>query len=73
MVDRMYITRGKIEGSTYIILSTDKSPTLTKLNYGIPDSYIKRMIQRRKTCKVPLGDFVRSPWTDWLKEKDKNY
>lgn len=72
MVENIRVTHGNIEGSTYVFLSTEQAPTVTSKSYGLSDNYIRRMIYRRKTCKVPPRIFVPSPWTKWLQEKNKN-
>lgn len=72
MVDRIHITQGKIEDSTYIFLSNEKPPIVRSLRYGLSDKEINKIIRKRRTCKVDPSSFVPSPWTFWLKEKKKN-
>lgn len=65
----MHLALGHIEGSTYLLLSSDTPPIVTNIRYGQLDRDIDRMARKRRTCKVPERSFASSPWTDWVARK----
>lgn len=72
MTEKLHILTGKIDGSSYLVLSSEGSHNVTSLKYLQPDRFIIEMRKKRRTCRVPTQVFVSSPWTNWLKEKSQN-
>ena len=72
MVEKIYVTTGKVDGSTYILFTNDTPPSVTGFKYRQSDKSVFKMHKWRRSCKVPAQVFVPSPWTRWLKEKQKN-
>ena len=67
----IHLVSGKIEGITYLLLTSETPPAVNSITYGLPDSYIGKMISKRKTCKVPSRSIVSNPWSDWVEIKKK--
>lgn len=72
MVEKIHITTGKVDGSTYILFTNDTPPPVTCFRYCHSDKFVLKMHNRRQSCEVPVQVVVPSPWTRWLKEKEKN-
>ncbi len=73
MAERLHIVTGKVDGTTYLVLSSDGSLKVASFNYSQPDKFIVMMRKRRQSCRVPAQVFVPSPWTKWLEEKSQNF
>ncbi len=72
MTEKINITTGKVDGSTYILITNDRPPEVTGFKYCQSDKFVLKMHKWRRSCKVPPQVVVQSPWTIWLREKVKN-
>lgn len=66
MTSELHIVAGKIDGNSYLLLSSDEPPVVTSLKYGQSDKFIEKMLRARRTCKVASDSIVTSEWTKWL-------